>query len=235
MRKFIPNIITLLNLFCGCCALVFILDEQFLPAFGFIFLGGLADYSDGLVARWLGVSTEMGKELDSLADLVTFGVVPGAILYRLLIIGFGMDGEGLELLALPAFFVSVFAALRLAKFNLDTRQSEHFIGLNTPSSTMFVVGLMMIYEFDSFGLAEWVTQPILLYSAILLLCVLQVAELPMFSLKFKQLKWKDNELRFTFLLLGILIMVFLQEASFSLIIILYILFSLMGIKKLKSS
>ena len=238
MRRNIPNIITLLNLFCGCCALVSILNGQMLQTFLFVFVGSLADYSDGMAARWLEVKSPFGKELDSLADMVTFGAVPGAILYML--INFGWQSStaqypaDLALLlqlpfsvaALPAFIISVFAALRLAKFNLDTRQSEDFIGLNTPACTMFIVGLMLIYHFDSFGLRSFVGNLFLLYALIPVLSFLLVTELPMVSFKFKGFQWKGNERRFVFLLLGITLLIVLQEAAFSPIIIIYVLISL---------
>jgi len=202
MRKQIPNMITLLNLFCGCSALINILYGDFLNAFTFIFIGGLADYSDGMVARWLNVKSPFGKELDSIADMVTFGVVPGAILYMLINFRLTAANVGDNLsdqlvleqsfswLALPAFFVSAFAAIRLAKFNLDTRQSEQFIGLNTPACTMFVVGIMLIFQFDSFGLRPIVSNLYFLYALIPILSFLLVSELPMMAFKFKGLKWK---------------------------------------------
>lgn len=238
MRKQIPNIITLLNLFCGCGALVNILYGDFLHAFTLIFIGGLADYSDGMVARWLNVKSPFGKEIDSIADMVTFGVVPGAILYML--INFRLNaanaGEALSnqlvleqsfsWLALPAFFVSAFAAIRLAKFNLDTRQSDQFIGLNTPACTMFVVGIMLIFHFDSFGLRPFVSNLYFLYALIPILSFLLVSELPMMAFKFKGLSWKGNERRFIFILSGVLLIILLKEVALSLVIMIYILFSL---------
>ena len=230
MKKHIPNFITLINLFCGCCALVFIFHKDYVPAFWFIFLGGLADYSDGLVARILDVKSPLGKELDSMADMVTFGIAPGAIIYTLLADHHLLEnyffGE-INLAALPAFILSVFSGLRLARFNLDTRQSEDFIGLPVPSSTMFVTGLMLIYHFDSFGLNETISSPYFLYPVIPILSYLLVAELPMFSMKFKGKQWKGNERRIIFLLLGITLTIFLKGTAFSIIVILYVLLSLM--------
>jgi len=119
MRKHIPNIITLINLFCGCCALISVLNDQFLPAFFLLLIAGLADYSDGMIARILKVNSPLGKELDSLADMVSFGVVPGAILYSLLVKAQGIEStNGLIWIAVPGFILSLFACLRLAKFNL---------------------------------------------------------------------------------------------------------------------
>ena len=229
MRKYIPNAITLVNLFCGCCALVCIFNQMYVPAFWFIFAGGWADYADGLVARSLGVHSTLGKELDSLADMVSFGVVPGMILYMMISshpIATEYWYKEINILGLTGFLITVFSALRLAKFNLDTRQTEDFIGLNTPSVTMFVVGLMLIFELDSFGMRETVYHPYLLIPLILVLSYLLVAELPMFSMKFKGLKWKGNERRIVFLITGILALIFLREVAFSLMIGLYVLYSI---------
>lgn len=231
MLKAIPHIITLSNLFCGCCALLAVFHQQYVPVFFFLLIAGLADYGDGLAARWLNIKSELGKELDSLADMVSFGLVPGVILYQLLKAGFDLNNvDNLVLAALPAFLITLASALRLAKFNLDTRQSDSFIGLNTPSCTMFVVGLMLIHHFNSYGLGSYVVHPGFLYLAILLLSYLLVAELPMFSFKFKHFKWKGNEVRFIFLGLGFVFLPILKEVTFSLMIVLYVIFSLIGKK-----
>ncbi len=230
VKKNIPHIITSINLFCGCCALACVFYNQFFQAFLFLFVGAWADYFDGLAARLLNVKSELGKELDSLADMVSFGVVPGAIIYMLLVRGLNKNfvefPQYLILAALPAFLVTVFAALRLAKFNLDTRQTENFIGLNTPSCTIFTVGLMLIYHYDSYGLGSFVINPLFLYPIILLLSYLLIAELPMFSFKFKHFQWAGNEFRFIFMLVAVLLLIVLKEAAFALIILIYILFAL---------
>ncbi|GJM33133.1 MAG: CDP-diacylglycerol--serine O-phosphatidyltransferase [Saprospiraceae bacterium] len=227
MKQQIPNAITLLNLFCGCCALVNVFYGHFISVFWFLFVAGLADYLDGAVARWLGVHSSLGKELDSLADLVSFGVVPGAILYMLLTENPVPEVvPQLNWMAAPAFLVSIFSGLRLAKFNLDTRQSENFIGLSTPPACLFVTGLMLIYYYNSFGIGQQIATPWVLYPVILVLSYLLVAEIPMFSFKFKQLTWSGNEIRITFALLSIVLLIVLREAAFSLIILLYILVNL---------
>ena len=235
MKKNIPHIITSINLFCGCCALVCIFFGQFFQVFLFLFVGAWADYFDGLAARLLDVKSELGKELDSLADMVSFGVVPGAIIYVLLVRGLDKNFEEfpqyLILAALPAFIITVFAALRLTKFNLDTRQSENFIGLNTPSCTIFTVGLMLIYHYDSYGLGNFVTNPLFLYSTTIVLSYLLIAELPMFSFKFKNFKWAGNEWRFIFMLVSFLLLLLFKEVAFTLIILLYVLFALVQKKK----
>lgn len=241
MIKYIPNTITLVNLFCGCSALVCVLYGYFNNAFWFLFVGGLADYLDGMVARWLKVNSELGKELDSIADMVSFGVVPGAILYMLLNSGFHYadlqaqdSGEFLKPVravlpkdlnwqALPAFIVSIFAGLRLARFNLDTRQSEDFIGMATPTMTLFVVGLMLIFHNNSFGLSSVVINPYFIFAVVILFSYLMVSELRMFSFKFKGFQWEDNEIRFIFAGIAILLLILLKEAAFAAIVLAYIL------------
>ena len=234
MKKNIPHIITSINLFCGCCALACIFYNQFFQAFIFLFVGAWADYFDGMAARILDVRSELGKELDSLADMVSFGVVPGAICYMLLVRGLDKNFEEfpqyLILAALPAFIITVFSALRLAKFNLDTRQTENFIGLNTPSCTIFTVGLMLIYHYDSYGLRDFVINPLFLYPVILILSYLLIAELPMFSFKFKNLKWAGNENRITFVIASILFLILFKEVAFSLIIMLYVFLAVINLR-----
>ncbi len=228
MKKWIPNALTLLNLFLGCCALVALFNQDYLLAIGLIVGGLVADFLDGAVARLLQVNSPLGKELDSFADMVTFGVVPGLILYILIAEGFsggGFSGQ-LQWSALPAFVLSAFSGLRLAKFNLDTRQSQTFLGLPTPSSTIFVVGLLLIWHFNSFELSHVVGQPFLLYLVTLVLSYLLVCEIPMFSFKLKALGWKGNEVRFSFLGASVLLVLLLREAAVSAIILIYLLINI---------
>lgn len=228
MKKWIPNALTLLNLFLGCCALVALFNQDYLLAIGFIAGGLVADFLDGAVARLLQVNSPLGKELDSFADMVTFGVVPGLILYILIAEGFsGGDFSGqLQWSALPAFLLSAFSGLRLAKFNLDTRQSQTFLGLPTPSATIFVVGLLLIWHFNSFGLSTSIENPFLLYTVVLILCYLLICEIPMFSFKLKALGWKGNEVRFSFLAISLLLVFLLKEAAVSAIILIYLLINI---------
>ena len=227
IKKQIPNAITLLNLIFGCCAVVSILYSQYIAGFGFIVAAVFADYADGLVARLLGVHSELGKELDSIADAVSFGVVPGAIYYQLLLVALDRAGTaGLVYAAVPGFMLSAFSGLRLAKFNLDTRQTEGFIGLPTPSSTMFVTGLMLIYALDSYGLGDWViSSPAVLYALIALQSYLLVSEIPMFALKFKSLAWAGNEVQFIFAGIALLLLLLTREVAFSAVVVLYVVFS----------
>ena len=202
ITRHIPNTITSLNLLRGCFATVYALNGNFKCAFLFIIAGAVFDFCDGLAARALKAYSPMGKELDSLADMVTFGVAPAMILYR-------FQAESGFLIYLP-LLIAVFSGLRLAKFNIDTRQSENFIGLATPSCALICGSL--IYAAETYPqLAGFLTA----YSYIvpmlaLVLCYLLVCEIPMFSFKFKSLKWKNNQARFTFLglvaILGIAIL-----------------------------
>lgn len=202
ITRHIPNTITSLNLLSGCFATVYALNGNFKCAFLFIIAGAVFDFCDGLAARALKAYSPMGKELDSLADMVTFGVAPAMLLYR-------FQAESGFLIYLP-LLIAVFSGLRLAKFNIDTRQSENFIGLATPSCALICGSL--IYAAETYPqLAGFLTA----YSYIvpmlaLVLCYLLVCEIPMFSFKFKSLKWKDNQARFTFLglvaILGIAIL-----------------------------
>lgn len=228
MKKNIPNTITLLNLFSGCCALASVFYGQFDQALFFSLVGMAADYLDGMIARALRVKSPLGQQLDSLADMVSFGVVPGAIIYMLLVKGLsGTEVFPIELTiaASPAFLISLFAALRLGRFNLDLRQTEHFIGLPTPSCAAYAVGLMMIYQYDSFGLAQLVSHPVFLYLNIPLLCWLMVANFTMFSLKLKNMAWEGNEIRYIFAIISVLMLVWLREAALSFIIVAYVLIS----------
>lgn len=236
MKAWIPNGITLLNLFCGVAAIVAILDQHFIPAFWFLFAAGLFDFADGLVARWLGVSSEHGKELDSLADMVSFGVVPGVIYYVFLathpygtIVGSSANLPGavpFQWAAAPALLVTLFSALRLAKFNLDSRQTDDFIGLATPSSTLYAVGLMLIHATDAFGWGQAVASPWVVYPSVLIMSALLVSEIPMFSFKLKGLRWAGNEIRWIFLLLAIGLLTVLQQAAFPFIVISYLLLNI---------
>ena len=227
MKRNIPNAITLLNLFLGCCAIPGILNGQFMTVFWLFFAAGLADFLDGFVARLVNAHSSIGKELDSLADMVSFGLLPGMLFYVLLVYGFtGQTGyDSIYWPAAPAFLITLFSAVRLAIFNLDERQTDHFIGLPTPSAALFTVGLMLIFHFDSFGLGSFITRPLFLYPCILLLSFALVAELPMFSLKIKSFRWSGNEVVFFFLGIAILCLITLGAAAPSAIVLLYIVVS----------
>lgn len=232
MKSIIPNSLTLSNLFCGCLALLAIFNGQieWVPVFWIVAL--LADYLDGFVARMLKVSSDLGKELDSLADMVSFGVVPGALFFHMLNksweIGAIDFNSPITLWGSIGFIVTLFSCLRLAKFNLDDRQADTFIGLNTPSCTTLVLGMSLIAEKNTYNLASYILQPTLLIVFIILLSYLLISEVPMFSFKFKNLAWKDNRFRFTFIILVLLLLVSLPfEVAIFTIVLSYIGFSLL--------
>jgi CDP-diacylglycerol---serine O-phosphatidyltransferase len=230
MKKHIPNILTLLNLFCGCCALVCIFSVDFEAATLFLCVSGVCDFLDGMVARLLNVKSEFGKEVDSLADMVSFGVVPGAIVYMLLhdpqLTNDLYNPLSINYLAMPAFIISAFSCYRLAKFNLDTRQTQDFIGLNTPSNTMFFIGLLYIAKENVFGLADTVLNPTFLYALIPISSYLLISEIPMFSMKAKGFSWKGNEFRFIFLVVMIGLLFWLKWAGLAFVVVFYILLNL---------
>jgi CDP-diacylglycerol--serine O-phosphatidyltransferase len=233
VKKWIPNAITLLNLFCGCAAIINILDHQFIMAFWLLVAAGLFDFADGLVARLLNVSSEHGKELDSLADMVSFGAVPGIIYYTLLFIGqSSAPASAPDVIwswyAAPGLIVVLFSALRLAKFNLDTRQTENFMGVATPTSTVFAVGIMLIYTLDPFGWSAWALSPLVLYPSIAAFSYLLVSEHPMFSFKIKGAKWAGNETRIIFAVLAIVLLIGLRTAAFPFIVGAYLIINLIA-------
>lgn len=224
----LPNLLTLLNLFCGCTALVAIFEHHFGTAFILLFIGGWADFFDGAAARALKVNAPIGKELDSLADMVSFGLVPGAIIYNLIVIGKSVEPNNIYWAATPAFVLTLFSCLRLAKFNVDVRQADDFIGLATPSCTVFMIGLALIYRNDTFGLGHWVVQPTFLYSIIIIFSYLLISEIKMFSFKFKKRTWQGNEFRFAFIAISLLLLALLKEVAFPLSIIIYIIMSVIS-------
>ncbi len=234
--KHLPNALTLANLFCGCCALLYTFYWQPEMAAMFTAASFGFDYLDGMASRALKVSSPLGKELDSLADVVSFGVVPGAMLYRLLSgepsISAAFGNSFVEMAALPAFVLSAFSALRLAKFNLDTRQANYFIGLSTPACTVFVLGLTLSAHHDLFELKEFIENQWLLYGLIALLSWLLVSEIPMFGMKIKRFDWKSNVFNLVFLALFAVLVFFLQELALSAIIVCYIVLSVFFKKKI---
>ena len=190
IKRIIPNSLTCANLLCGSAAVFMATQEQFLWAFALILAGGLFDFFDGASARWLKVPSPLGIQLDSLADDITFGLAPAMILFCYLkpIIGWW---------ALIALLIAAFSALRLAKFNIDTRQTNTFIGLPTPANALFWSSLIT-------GGGAWLNELnagwVLLLGLIALFSYFLVSEIPMFSLKFKNLSWRSNRIRYIFLL-----------------------------------
>ncbi|MDX5347545.1 MAG: CDP-diacylglycerol--serine O-phosphatidyltransferase [Hymenobacteraceae bacterium] len=231
MKKHIPNAITCLNLLCGCLAIYFVFKDNAVWAAYLVGIAAVFDFLDGMVARLLHAYSEIGKQLDSLADMVSFGVVPGAIMFSLMARSQGVQASEVELSEMlfpfAAFLITVFSALRLAKFNIDTRQTTSFIGLPTPACTIFVSSLVLILANDGFNLSGYILNQWVLLGLTVVLSYLLVAELPLFALKFKSLNWRDNSIRFIFLFLAVVFVAVLNFAAVPLIIVTYILLSLL--------
>ena len=226
MKKQIPNLITLGNLLCGVLASLFAAVGHLNLAALFICLGIFLDFFDGMAARLLNVASPLGKELDSLADLVTSGVAPGFILMALL-----WDNPISRWLSYIALLMPLFAAYRLAKFNLDTRQSHSFLGLPVPANALIWVGLALRGS-DALSLNNAST--IILIVISLITNILMVSELPMFSLKFnfKDLSWRTNSIQYIFLIgCALIIILTRQWCAISLIILWYIIFSIITRKQ----
>ena len=225
MKKMIPNTITLMNLFSGCIGVVFAFTSDLRMVSIMIFISLLLDYMDGMAARLLDVKSDLGKELDSLADLVSFGLLPALIAYRIL------SGGDFPNLAYFAFLITLLSAYRLAKFNLDKRQSVNFIGLPTPANAVFWSSFpMIIYGTADSTLANFMagvmSNSIFILTLVAIFSYLLIAEIPLFSLKIQHLSWKGNEARFVFLVLTLILFVSFSFYSLPFIILLYLLISI---------
>lgn len=221
---FIPNLLTLCNLLSGCAAVSALFFKQDMQAaFWFVIAAAVFDFCDGAAARLLHVSSPIGKELDSLADMVSFGFAPSAVVFTLLWLTGTVWGWGMWL-PYVGFLIAACSALRLAKFNIDERQHEEFRGLPTPACALFFVSLpmLMMRYVDVAWLGEhpavWVGLSVV-FSALL------VCDIPMFSLKFKSLGWRGNELRYVFLIFSVLLIAVLRLGAPAVIIAAYILVS----------
>ena len=221
MKKHLPNAITCMNLFCGCLAIYFSFHGNLVNAAYMVGLAAVLDFMDGMLARLLKAYSEIGKQLDSLADMVSFGVVPGVVMFHL--IATSLAGESSFL----GMETTIFSALRLAKFNIDTRQTTSFIGMPTPACSIFVSSLPLILANDSFGVTDIILNPYLLGGLTLLLSYLLVAEIPLFALKFKNLSWKDNSVRFIFVMMAVALIALFQFVAIPFVIALYILLSIL--------
>ncbi len=226
LKKHIPNLITLLNLLCGCIALVFVGEANFEMAFFFVCLGIFFDFFDGFFARLFNVSSPLGLQLDSLADMVTSGVVPGFVLFKLLSNSVNSD-PSLMYLPYLGFIITLGSCYRLANFNIDTRQTDSFIGLPTPANALFILSLpLLLKNSDSLIVLELLINPwVLIFISILSAYILN-AEIPLFALKIKKFNLKDNALQLFFLLISILLLAYLQFAGVALIIVFYVLLSI---------
>jgi len=231
MKKIIPNTITCLNLFTGCVAIFAAFQDSLAFAAFLVYLAAIFDFLDGMVARLLHAYSEIGKQLDSLADMVSFGVLPGVIMFKLMQKAIRSSESAslltMELFPFFAFIIIIFSALRLAKFNIDSRQTSSFIGVPTPANTLLISSLPLILDNDLFNLRDFILNPITLSVLTIVMSYLMVAEIPLFALKFKNLSWKDNSIRFIFLLIALPLLFLLKFAAIPVIILIYILLSLL--------
>jgi CDP-diacylglycerol--serine O-phosphatidyltransferase len=243
----IPNIMTLGNLLCGCLGIVFVFEGNLLWASYLIFFAGILDFLDGFVARLLNQHSEIGKQLDSLADMVTFGILPSFIIAKLIqisttqntvlsdLIPLGLLSQTqLPTLAYVAFFLALFSCLRLAKFNIDTRQSDSFIGVPTPANAFVVAAFPLILEFNP-EYKFLILNPTFLICYSLIMSYLLISEIPLFALKFKNFSWGSNQIKYIFLILSVILLVALQFVGIPLIIFLYIILSVINNFQLKNS
>lgn len=245
--KQIPNFFTLLNLALGCMAIVWILQtgegivnyageewKIYLPepiwlGCACIFGAAAADFLDGFAARLLKVSSPMGRELDSLADIVSFGVAPGMVVYQLLRISYARQPAGIDVpiaWLLPAFLLPLAAAWRLARFNLDTEQATGFRGMPTPAVGLLVASLPFLLLYDTFSLQPWLLRPLVIYGLVGLLSWLMVSQIPLMAFKFRDASWRGNWPQWLLLATGALALFFLGWLAAPLVFAAYIALSL---------
>ncbi len=222
IRQHIPNFITSCNLLCGCLGIYFAVRGFYINAAFLIWAALIFDFLDGFTARLLKVQSPIGKELDSLADVVTFGVLPAFVLFGLM-----RESDLPSYFSYSAFLIAVFSALRLARFNVDDRQQTDFIGLPTPANALFISSLIFLYD----SALHWLTAPYSLLAIAFVFSYLLVSPLRMFSLKVVPGGFSGNSLKVIFLTLSILLLIFFRQAGIPLIIITYILMSLLTQKQ----
>ncbi len=223
MKKHVPNIFTLGNLFCGAIGIVFVFQDNLIWGAMMIWAGAVLDFFDGFMARILNVKTLIGKELDSLADMVTFGLLPSFIIFYYLKLS-----TSNVYIPFLAFLIAIFSALRLAKFNVDERQTTSFLGLATPASAFFVSAIPFYYELPNF--TSFVNVYILLAITVFL-SYLMISEISLFSFKFSGIKWQQDKWKIIFALLSLVLFASFQALSFPLIILSYLIFSKLDNKK----
>lgn len=217
IKRHIPNALTCANLLSGCIGVVFAFNDRLDVAAYAVLISGIFDFFDGNLARMLNVKSPIGKELDSLADMVSFGFLPGAVMFKLL-----EQTQGtFAYLPYFGFLITIFSALRLAKFNIDTRQTEDFIGLNTPMNTLFIVSLPFIQR----QYPDLIGSPLLLVAITILVSWLLISEIRIFSLKFGTMAWADNKTKFVFLIISAVLIAFLKFVAIPFVLVLYILSS----------
>jgi CDP-diacylglycerol--serine O-phosphatidyltransferase len=241
VKNIIPTLFTCLGLISGCISIVYSLQREMIVVAGFfIIIAAIFDFLDGFLARILNSVSDFGKQLDSLADIISFGVAPSMIVYRLIMFslvetGLSVDRPGFDnaLILYSAFIIVVFSALRLAKFNIDSRQKNYFIGLPTPASALLIasIGINSDIYFLPFEAKENVyniSSLFFLIGLIIVICFLLVSNIRMFALKFRKFSFKDNGIRYLFLVISALIIILFGIRGLAPVIILYILLSLIN-------
>lgn len=237
MKKHIPNAITALNLVCGCVAIVNAFTGELYISSILIFIAAILDFMDGAAARLLNVSHPLGEQLDSLADMISFGLAPGIILFQF-VKHLNTVSESVILTENPwlfyiALIIPIFSAFRLAKFNIDTRQTDGFLGLATPANAGFFIFIVLVYFYPDLPqlintkniVLPIISNPFTMLGLGVVFSFLLVSEIPMFSLKAKSLKWKGNELRIIFICLFLFLLATINITAFPLILLIYIIFS----------
>ncbi|WP_299130541.1 CDP-alcohol phosphatidyltransferase family protein [uncultured Winogradskyella sp.] len=244
MKRHIPNVVTLLNLLCGCIAVIFAVNNHFIAASIFVCLGIFFDFFDGLLARKLNVQSPLGIQLDSLADLITSGVVPGIIMLKLIALSIGvndfvvfedswsesMTWSKFKISYLPLFglLITLASAYRLAKFNIDEDQQAYFKGLPVPANTLVILALPLILAYQNTNfISSIILNKWFLVGLTLLSCYLLNSNIKLFALKFKSWNFKDNTIRYVFLILSIILLITLKFIAIPLVIVTYIVLSLM--------
>lgn len=242
LKRHIPNIVTLLNLLCGSIAVIFAVYNNFIAAAVFVFLGIFFDFFDGLLARKLNVQSPLGVQLDSLADMVTSGLVPGIVMFKLLSLSvdstyfieftddwthtFQWTGLKIAWIPLLGLLITLASAYRLAKFNIDEDQQNYFKGLPTPANTLLIVSLPMIMEFQNNDLMNAIIlNKWFLITLTLVSCYLLNSNIKLFALKFKDWTFKSNAVRYIFIILTLILLLFFQFAAIPLIILFYVILS----------
>ncbi len=234
MKKHIPNIITLFNLLSGLIALFFVFQQKWELVFIFVVLGILFDFADGLVARSIGAGSEMGLQLDSLADMITSGIVPAFTMFFLIenslsvhtFYDFQLDIK--HLLPVTGLFIALGSAWRLAKFNIDDRQTSSFIGLPTPANALFIISwAVIIYQEKDEMIADLMSDTFVLVTISLLSAFALNMEVHLFSLKFKTFDFKKNIEKYILVIVSVILLFWLKIGAIPIIIVFYILLSLL--------
>ena len=222
MSKHIPNLLTISNLICGCTALYLSFQGELVFTAYLIGLATIFDFMDGAAARLLNISNPIGKQLDSLSDMVSFGLVPGSVVFHLL------EESTLSQFSFIALLIPVFSAFRLAKFNVDENQNENFIGLPTPANCLVFVSIPLITTFNSESTIAYLFEiPEILLIITILMSLALVSKINMFSLKFKNLKFQDNKFKFLLITISIILLTCLEFSAIPIIILLYLIISIL--------